>query len=237
MTDWAHSWAEHRAGGERFRILRRPGVLVAFGQGPRRDGRPSDTRLQAVARDFGLQRIVGLRQVHGCRVVDRTDRIDGTGAVEADGHVTREDRLGLAVWTADCLPVLLVSPSWIGAVHAGWRGAAAGILPTVVRELDRRGTSPSEVEAYVGPAIGPCHYPVGDEVRNGLAATGIPPAIWDRPPAVDLRAFAAKQLLALGLPSVEIAGPCTACDVAFASFRRDGEKAGRQMALVARTSP
>lgn len=225
-------------GREDVRIARATAAAtMVFKVGPRTGGSDRADRLAAVARDLGLSGIAHLRQVHGIDAV-RIDRA-APGVVEAgegDILITDQPRFGLAIWTADCVPVLISGPGVIAAVHAGWRGAAAGVLSKAVEAL---AVDPGRLTVAIGPAIGPCHYPVGDDVRSALAATGADPAAWNRPPAVDLRGFARAQLRTLGVAdsAVHTVGRCTACEPAAASFRRDGERAGRQLAVVARNAP
>jgi YfiH family protein len=101
-----------------------------------------------------------LDQVHGTRIVDLESPWQGP----ADGAVTGRRGQICAVLTADCLPVLLADPQRrrVGAVHCGWRGLAAGILPVAVAAL---GTRPDEQFAWLGPAISQAAFEVGDEVR------------------------------------------------------------------------
>jgi copper oxidase (laccase) domain-containing protein len=105
-----------------------------------------------------------LRQVHGTCVMD----LDLDGAAEAaDAAVTRRPERVCAILTADCLPVLLASATGerVGAVHAGWRGLAAGVIEAAVSAL---GGSPRDLLAWLGPAIGPRHFEVGAEVREAF---------------------------------------------------------------------
>ena len=99
------------------------------------------------------------------------------------------------------------------------------------------GGGPGVVHAALGPAVGPCHYPVGDEVIRGLEARQ-PDRCWRHGRAVDLRRFLADELATSGVPRGNVlrVGPCTACDGRFASYRRDGGRAGRQLSVIARLS-
>lgn len=155
------------------------------------------------------------RQVHGGRVV-----VDGAGE-EADGQATAREGVAVGVRTADCLPVALVAPEAVAAVHAGWRGLAAGVLEEGVRVL-RDELGATRIEAAIGPAAGPCCYEVGDEVR---AALGV------RTAAADLPALAEARLRAAGVDEVHQAGRCTICDERLHSFRRDATTE-RQLGIV-----
>jgi len=170
------------------------------------------------------------RQVHGIRVAEAAvgDR------PEADALVVRRPGLLVGVVTADCVPVLLVDRAarTAAAVHAGWRGMAAGVLEAALAAL-----SSTRVEALIGPAIGGCCYEVGDEVRAAFQArTGtVTAAAWTTDAGrahVDLRTAARLLLEAAGATRVQSLGPCTRCDARYHSFRRDRERTGRQLSFV-----
>ena len=171
------------------------------------------------ARLGGDRRLVGAKQVHGARVV----RDDAGG--EADGIATARTDLAPFVRTADCLPVAIAGPGAVAMVHAGWRGLAAGVLAegvAAVRALDGDG----ELQAAIGPGAGPCCYEVSEEVAAALGTTRGPSG------TVDLKAVAAAQLRAAGVATVHDVGRCTICDETFFSFRREGERAGRQLGVA-----
>lgn len=152
-----------------------------------------------------------------------------------DALLTGEPGVALLVVTADCLPVALVGPDVAAMIHAGWRGLAADILGRVVRRLAVEfGTGPETLAAVIGVGIGPCHYPVGPEVMAALTAYPLAPCAWQEKDRVDLGAWAVGRLAALGLPARAILRMpgCTACSRRYASYRRDGVKAGRQWSAV-----
>jgi YfiH family protein len=174
--------------------------------------------------------LVTPRQVHGIRVVEARpgERPD------ADALVTWRGGVLVGVVTADCVPVLLVDRArrTSGAVHAGWRGMAAGVLEATVAAIGG-----GAIEAAIGPAIGGCCYEVGPEVRAAFVArTGDTALLAWRPGPrrehVDLRTAARLLLAAAGVGAIDVLGPCTACDHAHHSFRRDGPRAGRQLSFV-----
>ena len=146
---------------------------------------------------------------------------------------------GTRVVTADCVPVLLVDPARrvAAAVHAGWRGTAAGVLEAALGHLEAAyGTGPQDLHAAVGPAIGGCCFEIGPEVIDALRArTGeLTAAAWLPRPGrwhVDLRQAVRLLLAAAGVQATML-GPCTACDGRFHSYRRDGAGAGRQLSFV-----
>jgi hypothetical protein len=144
----------------------------------------------------------------------------------------------MMVLVADCLPVLLASRGAVAALHAGWRGLAAGILEEGVRAVHELGACEEvggseelgggeELLAYIGPGAGPCCYEVGEDVHAEFAGAG---RIGAR--NLDLPALARERLLAAGVGRVELAGCCTICDERFYSHRREGERAGRQAGIV-----
>ena len=181
-------------------------------------------------------------QVHGARVARLGLRRKGAGYSSpgtripgTDGLLTKMSRVPLAVLAADCLPIVLASPQegTIAAVHAGWRGLAAGILPRAVGAFQ----DPADVRAVIGPGIGPDHYRVGEEVARAVAAASGAGAVTTRGRSslhLDLAASARVALAALGVRRVEVAEVCTACEPErFFSHRRDGPT-GRQLGLAMR---
>lgn len=154
-----------------------------------------------------------------------------------DALVTAEDDAALLVRTADCLPVALAGGGAVAMVHAGWRGLAGDIFAAALARFRADlGVLPASVEAVIGVGIGPCHYQVGSEVVAALARRETADARWNRGDTVDLGAFAAARLVALGVAPVRIARlpGCTACSPRFHSHRRDGAAAGRQWSAIIR---
>jgi YfiH family protein len=191
-----------------------------------------------VARATGTPLLVATaRQVHGATTVTATR--PGAGP-EADALATTTPGIAVGVVTADCVPVLLVDPSRrvAAAVHAGWRGAAAGILGAAVAHLAQQfGTGPAAVEAAIGPAIAGCCYEVGAEVADAFRASSgdTTAAAWSERRGrrfVDLRVAARLLLQAAGVERTALVGPCTACGAGYHSYRRDGAGVGRQLSFV-----
>lgn len=150
---------------------------------------------------------------------------------DADGLVTAAAEAPLAVFGADCLPVLM----WrrdrplVGAAHAGWRGLVAGVLEATVAELGE----PAATGVAIGPGIGPCCYPVSAEVRDRFAGRFGDAVLAGE--AVDLALAARGALVAAGVPDAAIrtVPACTSCEAArFFSYRRDGRGTGRQAGIV-----
>jgi len=255
MSDWTLGNVDGLVLVHSIALAAVPGLSHAFST--RRDGRggdfdlgPADDREELFrdrrARFLAAAGLAGarpriLRQVHGAHVLAESA---GEGIPEADGAVWSppDGKTVPCVRTADCVPVLLADREGRAAavVHAGWRGTAAGIVRVAVRRLAERGLPPTGLVAALGPAVGPCCYPVGREVVEAVAASlgpgGVAEAITGRDPfRLDLRVANRAQLVDAGLrPDAVHAAPwCTSCrgDLFF-SYRRDGRAAGRMMATV-----
>ncbi|HEV2064685.1 MAG TPA: polyphenol oxidase family protein, partial [Thermoanaerobaculia bacterium] len=144
--------------------------------------------------------------------------------------------VALVVQTADCVPIVLAAPGGVGVAHAGWRGSAKNAANAAVEALTNLGSFPFDVRAWIGPSIRACCYEVGGEVAAQFAGEFARASCGGKF-HVDLAAVNASQLEAAGVPreSISIHPACTKCGgEKFASFRRDGEAAGRMIALVAR---
>lgn len=185
--------------------------------------------------------VVTARQVHGTRV----ETAAPGPPREADGLVSATDGQLLGVVTADCMPVLLIDRQRrvAAAVHAGWRGAAEGVLEAAVAKLGAAfQVAPRALEAAVGPAVGACCYEVGDEVLDAFRARvgDLTVPAWSHRGGrlhLDLRAAARLLLRGAGVERVAVLGPCTACASGYCSYRRDGAGAGRQLSFVGWVSP
>ncbi len=175
-----------------------------------------------------------LRQVHGAEVAD-AGRVGGAAVPAADAWVCFEPGRPCGVLTADCLPVFFCDRAGTraGVAHAGWRGLAAGVLEATVAAL---ACAPSELLAWLGPAISAHAYQVGDEVRDvfadacdadALAFTPDNTGAW----RADLYMLAANRLRRLGV-AFSGGGRCTFYDAGrFYSHRRDG-RTGRMASVI-----
>jgi len=174
-----------------------------------------------------------LKQVHGTHVVDASR---AHPAIEADGSFAFGPAPACVVMTADCLPVLLCDRAGerVAALHAGWRGLAAGIIEQGLQCLQRPG---EEILVYLGPAIGPAAFEVGGEVRDQFCRV-LPQAEsafsaraggkW----LADIYQLARQRLLASGVEAVFGGGRCTVTESSeFFSYRRDRE-CGRMASLI-----
>lgn len=176
-----------------------------------------------------------LRQVHGARVVELGRAPDP----EADAAFTRVPGQVCAVLTADCLPVLFCdrAGSVVAAAHAGWRGLAAGVLEATVAAM---AVAPGDILAWMGAAIGPQAFEVGDEVREAFIGqhTGAAAAFLPHPAGhagkwlADIYRLARIRLAHAGVQAIHGGGRCTFSEAeSFYSYRRDGVT-GRMAALI-----
>lgn len=143
----------------------------------------------------------------------------------ADGHAVAATGVGVTVLAADCIPVVLGAPGAVAAIHAGWRGLAAGVLEQGVAALSEVGGA-GEIVAVVGPCAGGCCYEVGEEVHASFRDEHRHGRL------IDLRAIAHDRLLAAGVGEVRDVEACTICDERFFSYRREGARAGRQAGVA-----
>jgi hypothetical protein len=169
-----------------------------------------------------------LKQIHSSLplVADRNAGCVGEG----DALITDRPGVAVSVRTADCFPILLADSRRrvVAAVHAGWRGTAAGVAAATLKRMRSEfGSEPGDVYAAIGPGIGVCCYQVGTEVAHLLGL--------ERAKRADLAALNREQFLLTGVPEaqIETPGACTFCDARrFHSYRRDGDRAGRQISYI-----
>ena len=228
---WIHAATTTRGGG----ISR--GVYAGLNLGDHVGDEPP-----RVARNRALVRTtldlpsepVWLNQVHGCEVVDCTTAA-GPGQT-ADAAIARRPGGVCTVMTADCLPLLLCDRrgTAVAAVHAGWRGLAAGVIESALAAM---GKAPADLLVWLGPAIGPAAFEVGPEVREVLLAAdptvthAFQAGAGDRWRA-DIFALARSRLGRAGVTGIFGGGDCTWSDAdRFYSFRRDGVT-GRMASLI-----
>lgn len=192
----------------------------------------------------------GVKQVHGTRVVDwNSCRPD----LEADGILCDQPGQQALVRTADCMPVAIAGDGIVAAVHAGWRGLAAGVLESAIEQIRQSGVG--DLRAAIGPAIRRCCFEADHAIATQLGLRSDDPAVrvlpgpaaWrltDRgnpPPRpdphgdaprifIDLQAVARDRLAVCGVDDVMVIGPCTACSTVWPSYRATGRS--DRMALV-----
>lgn len=178
--------------------------------------------------------LAATRQIHSAAVLEAAPGWVGA----ADALLTRQLDLAVSVASADCVPILLLTPEAVVAVHAGWRGLVQEIIAAAVARIS---PEPASVTALIGPAIGPCCYEVGPDVGFQLVAaadaTVLGPGAGERPHA-NLQRLAALQLAACGVSAIHRVELCTRCNPAVLwSYRRDGPRAGRNLSFAWRQRP
>lgn len=190
-------------------------------------------RRVAIALDTSRESLFAAYQVHGREVT--VVEPDTEPRPRCDVLVTRSPEKTLMLRFADCTPVLLADPRRraVAAVHAGWRGTAVRAAGAAVQALrDVCGSRSSDIVAGIGPAIGPCCYTVGQDVREAFS---------DRPHLfsdgkLDLWQANREALTEAGIPAdnIEVAGICTRCesDRFFSHRANSGQPAGRFAALI-----
>jgi YfiH family protein len=195
-------------------MIRPPGWDgVAFTERSQGDIREDSRARSSVSAQLGVtDQWAVVEQVHGDAVV----RVSVPGlAGAADALWTTTARLPLAIFTADCFGVVLVSSDAVGVAHAGWRGVAAGVVSRLRREMTVSGHDPTR--AAVGPGIGSCCFEVGSAVAEQFAGSHVSETTWGTR-SVDLRSAVADQLEGLELWA---SGACTMHDPGWYSHRRD----------------
>lgn len=176
-----------------------------------------------------------MTQVHGIQVVDAESVADES--VEADAQVTTVPGTVCVVQVADCLPVLLADKAGrvVGAVHAGWKSLAAGVVEEAVRAMKNK-VADCELKAWLGPRIGREDFEVDADVAEAFekAYPGVENGVVakDDKFLIDLAAYAKAALAKVGVSNIEDCGLSTYADSArFYSYRRDG-RTGRHAALI-----
>lgn len=188
---------------------------------------------RAALREYLPAEPLWLTQVHGTRCAPAETAVAG---IEADASWASSPRRVCAVLTADCLPIVLCDDAGtkVAAAHAGWRGLAAGVVESTVAAM---AVAPGSLMAWLGPAIGPSAFEVGDEVRAAFVAAdaGTQAAFVAKPNGkwlCDLYALARRRLANLGVTRIFGGGRCTYTETdAFYSYRRERET-GRMASLV-----
>lgn len=190
----------------------------------------------------GISAFFFAHQVHGDMghvVTDKLLQENDSWSLDGDYLITNELNVGIGVLTADCLPLVIYDPVHhaAGVVHAGWRGAVAGIAVKATRHLCKQyGAKIEELMVFLGPCAGSCCYQVGKDLMEALPTSGHE-CIDCRADGhyFDLARFVEQQLLLAGIKKEAIdlqSHRCTICDDAYFSYRRQKELAGRQITLV-----
>lgn len=182
-----------------------------------------------------------LKQVHGTTPIS-VDGYGRTAPCDGDAAYSRCAGNVCVVLVADCLPILLCDHAGtvVGLIHAGWRGMAEGVIERTVSEIGRTGGINTRVMAWLGPAIGPRHFEVGEEVRQAFIERDKESALAFFPHHApndgkwfaDLFLLARQRLMKTGVTEIYGGGECTFSDPArFFSYRRDGNT-GRMAGLI-----
>ena len=188
----------------------------------------------------GLKWIYTIEQIHSDIVFLLNDEVTKESRTVGDAIVTSMRNLGVGIYTADCVPLLLVDGEArvVAAVHAGWRGTLSGIVNRTIKRIEKDyGILSSKISAAIGPSIGVCCYEVGEEVAiqfmkkydkwSELLHKGN-----DSKYFIDLRMANARNLLDAGVASFEVMDICTMCNGDFHSYRREGKGVGRQLSFI-----
>ncbi len=191
------------------------------------------------------ERLVGVTQVHGSDIVVVDEPWPTGSGPRADAMITFVPEIALGIITADCAPVLFWEPAYgmVAAAHAGWRGAAAGILESVVTMMELLGADRTRIAAAVGPCIGQASYEVGDDLRDAVLPTfddagrffiaGTRPMHWQ----FDLAGYCVARLTRTGVQATALGVDTCADEARFFSHRRrtlaGGGPIGHQLSAIA----
>lgn len=204
-----------------------------------------DENHRRFAHVVGYERVFELSQVHGSRIryVSPTEDPSVVRQEEGDALVADAPTTAIGIRVADCVPVLIgdVRSGRVGAAHAGWRGVTGHIVPRTVDALIAAGSDVRDLRVALGPHIRVGAFEVGDEVAAALVAAtpgGQDDVVVRRDgerPHVDLAVVLMAQLRARGLAEGQLddVGGCTFSEPdRFFSFRRDGQRSGRHLAVI-----
>lgn len=175
------------------------------------------------------------RQVHADQILrmDQPGRVDGY-----DAMITDQPDVFLGIGTADCCPVLLWDPvrNAVGAVHAGWRGAANQILMKTIVEMKQQfHSNPADLWIYLGTCIGWSRYEIGEEVADQFPEVFLRAGEREDKYFLDLKGCLFTQALAVGIATDHVTASLHCSfdeDELFFSYRRDGIQSGRMLSII-----
>lgn len=231
-----------------------PGVYASLngglGSGDAAGNVAENRARMAAALGVAAERIVTCYQIHSPQVVVAETPWTRETAPRADAVVTRVPGLAVGVTTADCGPVLFADAEAgiVGAAHAGWRGALAGVVEATVAAMEGLGARRSRIVAALGPMIRQANYEVGPDLAERFSAADPASARFFRPAAregrslFDLPGYIAARLAAAGVGAIEDLGLCTYADpTRFYSYRRATHRGepdyGRHVNAIALVEP
>lgn len=191
------------------------------------------------AAGIAVKKVFRLKQVHSNRVVEVRDvDIEKYRKEEADAMVTQLKETALTIVTADCIPLLFCDPSKkiIAAAHAGWRGTSTKVAGMTVQKMIEWGSDPKNIFVALGPSVQKCCYEVDRRVYDAIEHKNLFEPVAEGHWRVSLPHVNQEQLKGAGVlkEHIWLSPLCTAClGEDFYSYRREGEKAGRQWSYVA----
>ncbi len=240
LMDLPHGFVGRRGGVSAGELA---GLNVGYGSGDDRDA-IAENRRRAVDAVLPRAQLATVHQVHSADVVHVERPWPHDERPHADAMVTDRPNILLGILTADCAPVLFADASAgvIGAAHAGWRGALAGVTDATIDAMEKLGARRDRIAAAVGPCIGQASYEVDDAFRDRFieADPGYERFFLPGPhskPHFDLEGFVAARLILAGVLSVEPLGLDTyPAEDRFFSYRRATHRGeadyGRQVSLI-----
>jgi polyphenol oxidase len=223
------------------------GVMAGLDMGRRgQDATPEleENRRRAIAATLPGARLLTLYQVHSGDCVSVVSPFDDRLRPHADALVTAQPGLALGILTADCAPVLFADQEAgvVGAAHAGWKGALAGVTDATIAAMEALGARRDRIVAAIGPCIAQASYEVDDAFRVRFTAADAENDRFFRDGKADrfhfdLESYVADRLAKSGLHRVECLGLDTYADAArFYSYRRATHRGepdyGRQIAII-----
>ncbi|KYG66599.1 hypothetical protein AZI86_06020 [Bdellovibrio bacteriovorus] len=194
-------------------------------------------------------KLTRLKQIHSDAILE-THPLSPDYEILGDAHWTKAKNLALGVITADCVPVFLFDSKTkiIAGIHAGWRGVASKIIPKTIEKLSAQSSAPQDLQVFIGPHIQKNSFEIGIDVRDQILSSLGPLSPDERHEyfddiskdkvLLDLHKVVLTQLNQSGVSPENTHSLYidTVKDSRFHSYRRDKEKAGRQVSFICRTS-
>ena len=196
--------------------------------------------IDEIAENMGIEKIKTINQVHSSDIILFNNVNQYENSYEADAIVSDLKGYGAGVFTADCVPILIVDTfgGYFGVIHAGWKGTLSGITEKVSDYLiGGLNCKDENIKAVIGPCIEGRCYEIGEEVADKFNSRFSDSNSYltrkeGTKYSLDLRIANRNQLNSRGITEVEIVDICTKCDLNFPSYRRDGNNAGRMLSFI-----